>query len=115
MYEESWFSRRTQGKVKAVLMEAITSLWKNILTYRVQLLVRGLLGTTLDNDKVFLIAINEIIRGDFAGGEGVTPRLLKAIPLMMLQREHMTAQGKPMGREQGMYAGRGRAPLVNIK
>ena len=54
-----------QAKVQALLKEAITVLCKNGLTYRSEFSVEGLLGITLDNEEVFLISINEVIKGDF--------------------------------------------------
>ena len=107
--------KEDQAKVKALLTEAITVLCKNGLTYRAEFSVEGLLGITLDNDEVFLISINETIRGDFPGGQGMTPTPPKAMPPMMQQRGHMSAPPKPMGRGRGMPAGRGRAAVVNRK
>ena len=100
---------------ESLLTEAITILCKSRLTYTVEFSLEWLLVRTLHNDKVFLISINEKIRGDFSGGQGITPTLVKAMTLMMLQREDMSAPAKPMDRGWGMPGGRGRAPLLNIK
>ena len=93
--------KEDQAKVKALLTEAITVLCKNGLTYRAEFSVEGLLGITLDNDEVFLISINETIRGDFPQGQSMTPTPPKAMPPMMPQRGHMSAPAKPMGRGRG--------------
>ena len=48
-----------QDRVKQLLLEAITFLCKSGLNYEQHLSVEGLLGITVDSDKVFLVNIRE--------------------------------------------------------
>jgi hypothetical protein len=51
-----------QLKVKALLAETITLLCKNGLKFSTELRIEGLIGVTVDNDKILLVNINEAIR-----------------------------------------------------
>ncbi len=53
-----------QEKVKALLVEAMTVLCKNGITYRSEFSIEGLLGITVDNEEVFLINVNQIVKGE---------------------------------------------------
>ena len=53
-----------QEKVKALLLEAMTVLCKNGITYRTEFTIEGLLGITVDNEEVFLINVNQVVKGD---------------------------------------------------
>jgi hypothetical protein len=48
-----------QLKVKALLAETVTLLCKNGLKYSSELRIEGLIGVTIDNDKILLINFNE--------------------------------------------------------
>lgn len=50
---------REKDKVRALLVEAITVLCKNGLSYNAELSVEGLIGITLDKKDVFLVNINQ--------------------------------------------------------
>ena len=51
-----------QSKLRALVTEAITVLCRNGITYKHEVCVEGLLGITTDNQDVFLISLNEIIK-----------------------------------------------------
>ena len=51
-----------QSKLKALLTEAITVLCKNGISFFQEVTVEGLLGITTDNQDVFLISLNELIK-----------------------------------------------------
>ncbi len=53
-------------KISSFLTEAVVEICKSSLSYRSQFSVEGLLGVTLDNDKVFLININETVKNRLA-------------------------------------------------
>ena len=50
-------------RIKALLTEAITVLCKNGLGYKYTCAIEGLLGITLDDEDIFLVNINETIKG----------------------------------------------------
>ncbi len=55
-----------QERIKAILKDTITLMCKNGLTYDSEFSVEALIGITLDNDKVFLVSINETVASDTA-------------------------------------------------
>ena len=56
-----------KSKLTNYLTEAVVEICKSGLSYRTQFSVEGLLGVTLDEDKVILININETVKNRFAG------------------------------------------------
>ena len=48
-----------QERVKNLLLDTVTLLCKNGLSFKKQLKVQGLLGITMDEDNVFIVHINE--------------------------------------------------------
>ena len=55
-----------KAKLTNYLTEAVVEICKSGLSYRTQFSVEGLLGVTLDEDKVILININETVKNRFA-------------------------------------------------
>jgi len=53
--------RPEQERVKNLLLDTVTLLCRNGLTYRCELKIQGLLGITLDDEEVFVVHINEKI------------------------------------------------------
>lgn len=51
-----------QLKVKALLAETVTLLCKNGLKFSSELRIEGLIGVTVDNNKILLVNINEAVR-----------------------------------------------------
>ena len=51
-----------QVKVKKLLIEAITTLCKNGLSYQTEFCIEGLLGITLDNKDILLVNIKENVK-----------------------------------------------------
>ena len=51
-----------QSKLRKLVTEAVSVLCKNGLTYEHEVCVEGLLGITTDNQDVFLISLNQIIK-----------------------------------------------------
>ena len=71
------------AKVKRLLVETISTLCKNSLTYNYSLLLQGVIGITLDEETTFLVPINETIELPFPlkySNKGKThPRVDKCI------------------------------------
>ena len=63
-------NKNDQERVTQLLTDAITVLCKNGLSYDSQFCIEGLLGITLDEKEVFLVKIDETVRGH-GEGEGV--------------------------------------------
>ena len=66
-------NKNDQERVTQLLTDAITVLCKNGLNYESQFCIEGLLGITLDEREVFLVKIDETVRGHGAttGGNPV--------------------------------------------
>ena len=56
-------NKNDQERVTQLLTDAITVLCKNGLNYDSQFCIEGLLGITLDEREVFLVKIDETVRG----------------------------------------------------
>ena len=67
-------------KMPALLIEALTLLCKNRLDYRVELTIEGLLGITLDHEKVFLVNIDERIERPITN---IQSHIAKSIPVLL--------------------------------
>ena len=66
-------------KVKVLLIEAITLLCQNAMTYQEKIIIDGLLGITLDSKEVFLIKIDEQIKSNPTNGVTKTKERLKVL------------------------------------
>lgn len=51
--------KEEQDRIKSLLLDTVTLLCKNGLTFKKQLKVQGLLGITLDEDNVFIVHFDE--------------------------------------------------------
>lgn len=52
-------AKEEQERIRSLLLDTVTLLCKNGLTFRKQLKVQGLLGITLDEDNVFIVHFDE--------------------------------------------------------
>ena len=72
-------AKEEQSRVRSLLLDTVSLLCKNGLTFKKQLKIQGLLGITLDEDDVFIVHINDAV-GDNVGksrrASGRTPEKL---------------------------------------
>ena len=103
-------NKNDQERVTQLLTDAITVLCKNGLSYDSQFCIEGLLGITLDEREVFLVKIDETVRGHGATGSGEHATEHKAPPGITHQRMAVTSPrvrgGRPRGRT--LFTSRGR-------
>ena len=62
-------SKDEQSRVRSLLLDTVSLLCKNGLTYKKQMKIQGLLGITLDDEDVFIVHINDAV-GDSAPDAG---------------------------------------------
>ena len=57
-------------KITFLVLEAITLLCKDVLTYQEEVKIEGLLGITLDSKEVILVSMNKQISHDITSARG---------------------------------------------
>lgn len=56
-------SKEEQSRVRSLLLDTVSLLCKNGLSFKKQMKIQGLLGITLDEDDVFIVHINDAVGG----------------------------------------------------
>ena len=59
--QEMTSAREEQSRVRSLLLDTVSLLCKNGLTFKKQMKIQGLLGITLDEDDVFIVHINDAV------------------------------------------------------
>ncbi len=106
-------NKNDQERVTQLLTDAITVLCKNGLNYSSQFSIEGLLGITLDEQEVFLVKIDETVRGS---GESISGAYKTPQPEAAVSRTSATSPRlKSKARSRMLITPRGRFSFSNRK
>ncbi|ELU08277.1 hypothetical protein CAPTEDRAFT_220096 [Capitella teleta] len=89
-----------QERVKTLLLDTVSLLCKNGLTYNTELQIQGIIGVTIDQKEVFLVHLDEVYKGR---GVSVLPQggpeqndVTASLPAHPLLVQHPTPQQPPV-------------------